>query len=249
MEERDMREKTRITENSNVWDAKTGAPVSKSRRSFMANAGMYGAGLAGSALLGACSDSDSFAQDNNGGGPNTVVINGPSDQAVLNFALNLEYLEAEYYLRALTGSGLRDADRGMNPGTVLVKDNPMVTFTDGPTGLIARYAAEIAADELSHVQFLRKALGSGAVAAPQINLQSSFNAAASAAGLGGQFRSVRQRDQLSDWRLHIRGRRRDRLQGRLAVHPQPHVPGSGRRPALGRGLSRRFGAHRTRGAR
>ena len=44
-----MREKTRITENSNVWDAKTGAPVSKSRRSFMANAGMYGAGLAGSA--------------------------------------------------------------------------------------------------------------------------------------------------------------------------------------------------------
>ena len=177
-----MTEKVKIKEDMNVWDAKTGAPVSKSRRSFLANAGMYGVGLAGSALLGACSDSDSFAQD--GDDPNTVVINGPSDQAVLNFALNLEYLEAEYYLRALTGSGLQDGDRGMNPGDVTVKDNPMVNFQ---TPLIARYAAEIASDELAHVKFLRSALGSGAVAAPQINLQTSFNTAASAAGLGDSF--------------------------------------------------------------
>src|SRR6185369_1631064 len=41
-----------------------------------------------------------------------------TDEDIFNFALNLESLEAEYYLRGTTGQGMAAADAGPNPGTV-----------------------------------------------------------------------------------------------------------------------------------
>lgn len=107
---------------------------------------------------------------------------GPSDVDILNFALNLEYLEAEYYLRAVRGFGLSPVDTsGVGPeGEVTGGDR--VVFE---TRLIRKYAQEIAHDELAHVRFLRAALGADAVARPTIDLVASFTAAARAAGVIG----------------------------------------------------------------
>jgi Ferritin-like domain len=101
------------------------------------------------------------------------------DIDTLNFALNLEYLEAQYYSFATTGAGI-DAQGaeltglGMQ-GDVTIKANPQVPFA---TAEIQQVAQEIAADELAHVNFLRSVLGDSAVAQPAIDLQNSFTAAA-----------------------------------------------------------------------
>ncbi len=143
------------------------------RRNFLRTAGLTGLGVVGAtALSGAGGITASAAP--------VKAAAAPSDGAVLNFALNLEYLEAEFYLNAYYGWGVPSAltdGKGTRGG---VTGGRKVAFK---SKAIARYAQEIAEDELNHVAFLRKALGSAAVARPKIDLRSSFTAAARAAGL------------------------------------------------------------------
>ena len=151
-----------------------------SRRRFLSGLGLSAGAVA---VIGCGGDSHSqpVTPPPSGGGTTT----GPSDADVLNFALNLEYLEAEFYLRAATGNGLSAADMGANPGATT--GGSQVNFTDPA---IKAYAMEIAADELAHVQFLRMALtqaGATPVDKPAIDLMNSFNAAASAAAIGPSF--------------------------------------------------------------
>ena len=49
-------------------------------------------------------------------GPKGAAID---DEDIFTFALNLEYMEAEFYLRATTGKGISEADAGMDAGRVV----------------------------------------------------------------------------------------------------------------------------------
>ena len=147
------------------------------RRSFFRRTSGFAAGMAGGAILAACGG---------GSGESIAQSNAPSDADILNFALNLEYLEAQFYIIAATGAPL-PASQLTGTGTQgAVTGGRAVAFTDP---VVRQYAKEIAQDEVAHVAFLRTALGASAVAQPAIDIgadvNGAFSSAARAAGLVG----------------------------------------------------------------
>jgi hypothetical protein len=154
-----------------------------SRRQFMAGAGTA---AAASLIVGCGGGSTPTPTPTTTPTPTPTTTPGVSDADILTFALNLEYLEAEYYLYAATGSGLSSTDAGTGAGTTIVPPTTKVTFTDS---YLQRYANEIAQDELNHVRFLRSALlAAGATVQPRPAIDLTFFAGlGTAAGISGTF--------------------------------------------------------------
>ena len=133
------------------------------RRRFLKTAGIGALGLAGASLLTPGAEAASYP--------------GGLDAAVLNFALNLEYLEAEFYVYATTGAGL--AALGVpstSPANIIIKPNSQVPFVSSD---IRQYANEIAKDETAHVRVIQNtltAVGVPYIPEPKIDLLNSFKA-------------------------------------------------------------------------
>jgi hypothetical protein len=114
-----------------------------------------------------------------------LLPNPLTDPAVYNFALNLEYLEAEYYRRGVYGEGLPPELTGPNPGPV--QGGRRVQFK---SPWMAEMFAEIAEDETNHVRFIRRTISSSPLVEinrPALDLESSFRMLGQQAGIGANF--------------------------------------------------------------
>ena len=152
------------------------------RRRLFRIGGGFAVGAAAGAVLSACGSSAGDA----------VAQNPPAadnDPNILNFALNLEYLEAQFYSYAAFGQGLANADLTGSGSQGALTATGAAAIPAGGDPVVRAYAREIAQDEIAHVRFLRSALSTAAVAMPAIDISvgpnSAFSKAARAAGLIG----------------------------------------------------------------
>jgi hypothetical protein len=97
------------------------------------------------------------------------------DNDMGNFLLQLEYLTAQYYSFAVTGTGLPAAQLTGVGTAGAATGASQVTFTDP---LVAQYAREASQDFAAHVAYWRSTLGTdGATAQPAIDLGSGATGA------------------------------------------------------------------------
>lgn len=123
---------------------------------------------------------------------NAAVPAQPGDTDILNFALNLEYLEAQFYTLATEGVyGEKSASTPITgtsantSSTIILKPASAAATAAGQvidpvpfkSAAIAAYAFETAVEERKHVNFLRSALGAAGAtiaAQPVLDLYTSF---------------------------------------------------------------------------
>ena len=160
------------------------------RRRFLRTASTAAITVGGATILSACG-----GDNNNNATPAPPTSGTPppppppppptstfNDADILNFALNLEYLEAQFYHFAAFGTSIPGDLLGGTGRRGAPTGGRQVTFTDPQ---VAQYAREIALDERAHVAFLRSALGASAVAQPDLDISAAgaFTSVARAAGL------------------------------------------------------------------
>jgi rubrerythrin len=125
-------------------EALDGLDDGDTRAGFLKKAGLAGgAVMGGGALLTAITPGAAMAAGK--GAPPAKF--GKGDVGVLNFALTLEYLEAAFY---------NEASSNQKKGFI----------KDGQTQVFLK---TVTADENAHVAYLKKALGSKAIAAPKVD--------------------------------------------------------------------------------
>jgi hypothetical protein len=133
--------------------------ASPNRRSFLKTIGAASAGVAALSMAGVIPAKAATA----------------TEVEVLNFALNLEYLEAEFYTYAQYGVGIEtlgisvdgQANGGNSASGGTTTGGKKVDFTNPYTLDIA---SQIGSDERQHVILLRSLLGADKIAKPDINL-------------------------------------------------------------------------------
>jgi len=156
--------------------------LAANRRSFLKGAGVTGLGLATAAMIGS-----KFGPD-----MQNVKAASIDDGDILNFALNLEYLEAEFYCMSTLGKTLVQLEvidegdtTGPTTGGAFVKGLYQSSVGD--------LSGALRIHEENHVKFLRSALGSSAVKKPAINLDAlgyGYTSVASWLELARQFEDV-----------------------------------------------------------
>ncbi len=131
-------------------------------------------GCSGSPLAGASASTQATVAAAAAASTTAVSSSGTvsaSDAPIVNFALNLQYLAAQFYAYASTDAGLSASaltGTGAQAGSAM---NGLQLLAVDPA--VARYASEIAADKTSRLTELRTALSGAAVSQPALKLSAS----------------------------------------------------------------------------